>query len=155
MGAAAVIVRRARPTDHDELVRLSELIHAESRYAYLPLNPEKVDALVASCAAGEHRRVAFVATDGGQAVGAVGGCVHEAMFSRALVGAEFYVYVAPAHRGSSAAMKLITLFVAWARSMGVAELVMGVTAGINNDAACKLYRHLGFEPAGELFVKRF
>ena len=64
------------------------------------------------------------------------------------------VYVAPEHRGSSAAVRLLRGFVEWAEAKDVLELRLGVSTGVNPERTGKLYEKLGFANIGGIFTKR-
>ena len=84
---------------------------------------------------------------GGKVVGVMAGVVYQPTFSRDLMAADLALYVHPDYRGF-VAVRLVTAFITWAKSRGAKLISVGVTAGIDNDAAVKLYEILGFKKTG-------
>ena len=63
-----------------------------------------------------------------------------------------FFYVAPEHRGSEAAVKLLHGFRRWARNRGAARLYVGVTSGIDPARTDRLLKRLGFRLRGGNYV---
>ena len=54
----------------------------------------------------------------------------------------------PEYRGGIAAVRLVAAYVQWARKGGAKIITVGVTAGIDNDAAIAFYKAMGFHESG-------
>ena len=83
-----------------------------------------------------HERVTFLARDGAQAVGLVGGYREER--SVHLVS----MWVAPTHRRRGIGRDLVTAVLEWADAAGALSVSLWVTRA--NDAAHELYESMGF-----------
>jgi len=84
----------------------------------------------------------------GKIVGVMAGTLVQPAFSLDLMACDFLLYVLPQHRGGAAAARLVKAYVQWARRNGAKIITVGVTAGINNDAAIAFYRAMGFRESG-------
>lgn len=68
--------------------------------------------------------------------------------TEATVAEVFQMWVEPASRGSGAGRALLAAAVAWAQSVGVRGVRLGVTTG--DSPATRLYTAQGFRPVGDL-----
>ena len=87
-------------------------------------------------------------TDDGEPVGMLAGSITPYFFSKGSVASDFVWYVMPKHRGSRAAIKMLKMFVDWAREKGAMELYMGVTTNIAPERTGELLKRRGFETVG-------
>lgn len=95
----------------------------------------------------------FVAEKDGRLIGMVGGIVIEHYFSSAKFSMDFVVYVAPAERGSSVAVRLITAYEAWALERGAEEIGLGVSTGVEQERTVNMYERLGYKVASYTMIK--
>jgi GNAT superfamily N-acetyltransferase len=148
-------VRRALGSDFATLVTMGEGMHAESlRFAALGYSYEKCHVLLAGLALSPHGLV-LVAEQDGEIVGMLLGMAVPHFFSDDLTASELVVYVVPHARGGSAAVKMVRYFENWARELGVADIVLGVSTEVQADRTAELYQRLGYQPSGHTLVKRF
>lgn len=89
------------------------------------------------------RSVAYLAMDGPEACGLVGGYLDADDPTRATL---VSMWVAPEYRAYGVGRQLVEAVVAWARSQGVRRLYLVVTS--INDRAIAFYDRLGFVPTG-------
>jgi GNAT superfamily N-acetyltransferase len=145
----------ARFASVDDVPRILEILakmHAESRYAEWPIDPDKLQQLVHGLI--DHEDGAcLVAQDSGEIIGVMLGLVTEFFFSRERMATELLLYVVPGKRGSWAAVRLAHRFIEWAGATDAVEIQAGVSAGIANKDAERFYSSLGFASLGLSFSK--
>lgn len=144
-----------RPATHDDiptLVTLAERMHAESRYAAMSFDVDKMARTFAALIDGAG--CLLVAEHDGEVVGGLAGWCAEHFFSREKVAGDYGVFVPPERRGGLVAARLLRAFVAWAREQGVADrwIQPGITTGVHQQATEQLYRAIGFVPVGTVFA---
>ena len=149
------MIRPATLIDVPRMVALAAAMHAESRYADLPWDGDKLRRLIEQLI-DIPDGLALVAVQGGEVVGGFIGMVYEQFFSPAKVASDFGLYVSPDRRGGLHAARLLKAYVAWARSRGVPDrwIQAGVTTGVNVETSSKLFAACGFAPVGNLFQFR-
>lgn len=89
-------------------------------------------------------RAMFLAFDGKECIGLVGGFTDDLGADRQLVS----MWVAPAYRGTGVAADLVDAVLAWAVDGGAKTVGLWVTRG--NDRARRLYERLGFVVTGDV-----
>ncbi|WP_158785146.1 GNAT family N-acetyltransferase [Pantoea sp. BAV 3049] len=146
------MIRNATRDDIPALIELGTLMFMESRYASSPFVPEKCAQLARELIDAPAGCV-LVAEEGGKVVGWLGGGIGEQWFSHALQAFEYGVFIAPAHRGSSAAYRLVKTFTDWARDNGASVINMGITTGVHEERTGDLYARLGFTRTGLLYSR--
>lgn len=77
------------------------------------------------------------------------------IFSSVMMASDLGLYVYPEHRGTKAAYLLMKEFESWAKAQNCRYAVLGVTAGINNDAALGFYKKMGYSDLGKTVRKEF
>lgn len=146
--------------DIPAVVAMGRAMHAESpRYARLSFSAEKVEALLRRMIGGtlvtEPPGGAFVAERKGVLVGMIGGYLTEPFFSEDKIASDYALYITPAERRKGGiAAGLIRAFERWAIDSGAVDIMPGVSTMIDAEATTKLYRKLGYEPYGNLLIKR-
>ncbi|HEY4117563.1 MAG TPA: GNAT family N-acetyltransferase [Byssovorax sp.] len=139
--------------DVHAVVALARRMHAEGAYAFLPFDATKVAAsVVASAALAD--RYAAIAVRGGVIVGFLGGALTTYPFCNERLAHDVGFYVAPEARASSAAVRLIQAFRAWAVEQGAREVSLGVSSGVEVDRIERLYTRLGFRRMGGVYRER-
>ncbi len=151
--AASVRIRLAGPEDSSTVLALGERMYAESRFACYPMNRAKTSAaiemLISNASAGcvllaEHARHG--------AIGMLAGYVTDYFFADVRVAQDKWFYVLPAHRGSSAALKLMIAFRRWAENRQASELCIAMSVDIEQERFARFMRHLSFRSCGSNFV---
>jgi len=132
--------------DIDEVVELAAVMYRESvNYRRLEFSPERVREMVVMVM---QNGFAVVAVKDGRIIGLMAGSLVQPAFSRDLMACDFLLYILPQHRGGTAANRLVNAYVRWARQCGAKMITVGVTAGIDNDAAIAFYKAMGFRASG-------
>lgn len=139
------MIRRATALDVDELVYLAKRMHAESIYSSVTFSPDRMAESALACINSPHG-IALIA-DGGFVLGGV----VQPCYSLEWEAFEFGVYVEPDRRGSTLGARLIAAYVQRARELGAMRVTAGVTAGIANASAVRLYERMGFARIGDNF----
>lgn len=144
------MIRPARSADIPEIIRLSEIMHQESRYRTLPYNGVKFAALLRQLIDSPAGMVA-VAEKNGDIVGAIAGMVTDHYFADATISYELGLYVEKAHRGTMAGYRLAKEYIDWAKEKGADQIDMGITTGIDEERTGQLYERLGLQHVGIVF----
>lgn len=140
------MIRPMVEDDIDEVVELAAVMYRESvNYRRLEFSPERVREMVVMVM---QNGFAVVAVKDGRIIGLMAGSLVQPAFSRDLMACDFLLYILPQHRGGTAAIRLINAYVRWARQGGAKMITVGVTAGIDNDAAIAFYKAMGFRASG-------
>jgi GNAT superfamily N-acetyltransferase len=146
-------IRTLEVEDLDACIRIGSMMHAESVYHVHPFSDDRLRFLAHMCFT-DPNYVCLVAERDDEIVGLMVGISGQNFFAETRYAADLALYVAPKHRGSTAAIRLVIEFTKWAQSLGCNELRCGVTTGINDEVAIKLYKRFGFEYGGSLYVKQ-
>lgn len=149
-----MIVRSARHGDMDRLVELGKQMHAEGAYASLPFDEAKVREQIADYLEHPEGRCLLVAEGADGVAGMLAGFVDEYYFCHETVACDLVLYVERAHRGSSAAVRLIRAFRAWAREQGARDLCLAVSSGEDIERTGRLYERLGLQCVGGVYRQR-
>lgn len=144
------MIRRVNPDDVEVYreVRLRALQDSPSAFAStyeaeLAEPDEHWADRVARAATGNERAM-FLAYDGAECVG-LAGCVEDQQGAdRQLVS----MWVAPSHRGSGVAGRLVDAVLAWAADVGAGQIALWVTR--SNDRARRFYERAGFVATGDV-----
>lgn len=144
------VIRRITVDDVDTYreVRLRALQDSPSAFgstydAERARTPEQWAERVALAASGTGRAI-FLAFDDAVCVG-LAGCVEDDLGAdRQLVS----MWVAPSHRGTGVAQRLVDAVLAWAESCGASRVGLWVTRG--NDRARRCYERAGFSATGDV-----
>lgn len=139
--------------DVDDIMSLGVRMHQESRFRIYPMHLAKVRASIeklinnplAGC-------VLLARNETGTAVGMLAGYVVDYFFSNALVAQDSYFFVAPEHRGSSAALKLLIAFRRWAENRNASELCINMSVDVDQERFNRFMAHLGFRNCGSNFT---
>jgi hypothetical protein len=141
-------IRDVTEEDTPRLVELGRMIHFESRYAAFNFNPEKFAARVRHAAG---QQLAFVAEASGDIVGFFLGVVDTHFFGDDKVSYDMVTFVLPDRRGS-AGVSLIREYIRRARALGVSDIHIGTSTGVNTVRMSALYRKLGFRSVGGIYA---
>lgn len=143
-----VTIRTAVEADIPTILTLGRLMHAESRYGRFDFSPVKCDALV--------RRVipqglTFVAEERDAIVGVFIGTVFEQMFGADLASCDIITYVPPERRGRIGLL-LTKEYIRRAKALGVLDIRIGVSTGIDPERTGRFYEKLGFSHVGGVYA---
>ena len=140
------MIRPMTGDDVDEVVELAAVMYRESaNYRRMEFSPERVREMAGMVM---QSGFAMVAIKDGRMIGLMAGSLVQPVFSRDLMACDFLLYVLPQHRGGTAAIRLVNAYVQWAKQDGAKLITVGVTAGIDNDAAIAFYTAMGFRTSG-------
>lgn len=145
------MIRQATHDDIGMLLGFAEAMHAASpRYRRLKFSPEKMEQtlLVLLDSAAGFLRIAVA--DDGRCVGVMAGVVAEHWLSTDSVATDLALFVTPDARGAGAADALVQAFKMWASECGAVWPQVGVSAGIADAEAVRLYERNGFKQCGVL-----
>lgn len=143
------MIRAATPADAPAVYRLSQELHARSRYAHIPPCEQKVKRLIAMII-GSPTQFCWVSERGGEIEGMLLAAVDEILFSRKKEAHDLWFYVREAARGDGA--KLARKFVKWAKQQKVVLYGLSMSSGIGDmDRTARLFSRLGLEKHGEIY----
>lgn len=148
----ALEVKALRVVEMATLMGLAKSMHGESLFCSFPFDEERVFKLMhrfichpAGCSIGVY--------DDDRLVGAAFGEVVEDFWCGVPIGTDHALYVEPGARQGRVGIKLLRAFEDWCFAHG-AEIVRPVVfAGINNERAGMLFKALGYEQAGGIYMK--
>ncbi len=123
-------------------------MHAEGAFCAVALDEDKVRDTIGMCIA---RGFACVNEGRAGVDGVLLGRVAEFWYSRATCAADLAFYVRPDRRGSIAAVRLIQAFVAWAREVGAAKVMIAQSSGVRVEETTHLLTGMGFAYRGGVF----
>ena len=145
------MIRRANPTDIPELLALGRKMHAESWYAYLPYDDDKIATVLENTM--QHGFVAVTETDG-QIVGGIAGAISAFWFCRDLMAHDLALFVEPTRRGGIAAARLVQAFIGWAHDHGAREISLAVSTGVRVVETGELFQAMGLRHVGGIYKAR-
>lgn len=129
-------------------------MHQESWFRDFDFDVNKALSIWDRKVAQPDRWCLFVAEENDKIIGVFAGFANEHFFGNDLVSGDLILYVDPEHRGGTAAPRLIQAYEKWARSIGVKEIHIGVSTGVNVERTARLFEKLGFGNRAYLFRKR-
>jgi len=139
----------AKTEDIPRLVDLGRAMHAESRFAMIPFDDEKVHSLFANLISGTG--IVFVYKRESEIVGFGLFSTGEIFFGRALLAFELGVFILPEYRGGMGAVRIIGAARQWAIERGAVMLDLGITTGVTEDRSGQFYQSMGAQRVGALF----
>lgn len=151
-----VIERPQDMSDINEMVELGAMMAEEGAYHALQYSRDKTRLLGARILndVKEEEFFAHVARIDGLIRAMMIAQLMPFYFSDQLIAQDLLLYVHPDFRGGTSAPRLLKNYIRWAKARGAAELCLGVTAGIANETAGRLYRANGFEHVGHIYKMR-
>lgn len=141
-------MRRATFSDVPRLAELCAAMHAESRYECFRINPRKIETALNIMIAAP---AAIVLVDGDPAHAMLLGYAAPFWWGDDLESLDMLLYVAPERRGGMSAPKLIRGYVKAAQEMGVADIKIGTSTGIESERTLRLFERMGFQNMGAGF----
>lgn len=145
-------IRPYKSSDLPALLKLGRAMHEEApHYRHLPFSEAKaIEAIDRTAAFG----AVFVATDGENTIGMIGGLVSEHFFTEYKTAYAICHYVDKEHRGSSAGVKLVINFEDWAfKSAQANATVLSPSTGINTDVVVSIYERMGYRMISHSLMK--
>jgi len=144
-------IRKAGALDISPLIFFLLNMHKETEIKVAPIDSEKVVSEISNVI---HRGVAFVAvTEDNNLAGSIGGGTGFDWWSTQPFLADNWFYVAPEHRKSSIAIRLVKKFIETGKEANVPVRLGHIFSG-DLDRKDKFYEHLGFIKAGTVFVEK-
>lgn len=147
-------VRKATHEDISTILEMGRDMHAESpRFRDLHYSEQKVADRAHHLVIGFEGGL-LVAEIEGKIVGMLAFFVGEHFFGRDKFAADMCVYVKPEHRGSTVFFRLVGAFEAWATALGVKELILGTSTGVNTDLTVRALQKVGYVPFSTGLLKK-
>lgn len=147
-------VRRAAVGDIPQMVMIGRRFIEESGYPKYGVhgNPARLHASLSN-AIDDPSSAVFVAAQGEKIVGVAQAVKYTNYFSDAPMGIELFWWVAPEHRGGSAAVRLMDAMERWADDEHCVAFAMVDITHINS-AAPRIYERRGYELCERTWIKR-
>jgi len=137
-------VERLRDT-----IKLGMAMQQEGDYNKVPFDIERAAQSTVSFIINNKNGFGVLAyTDEGEPIGMIAGSITPYFFGKGTVASDFVWYVLPEHRGSRTAVKMLKMFVDWAREQGALELYMGVSTNVAPERTGDVLKRYGFEHVG-------
>lgn len=145
-------------TSESDLPGIVQLAHEESRFGFIPFNPNKVRKIARAAFKNKKRHTVMIANRHGQAVG-FGYCsvgeyhigsnvllttIHNLNVSRT---------VRASLSGGKIAIGLFRSVETWSQARGAKEILFHVTSDVNLAQAHKLAKRIGYKFVGGSYVK--
>ncbi len=144
------MIREMVASDIPVMTELGARMHLESSYRDFNYSAEKCFKL-GHAIVNSNEYCGFVSEVDGEIQGMFIGVMFEHYFSDATLSTDLLLYVSPDKRGGMTAVRLIKRYIEWAKSLGVDDIRLGETAGIDSDTVNKLYTRLGFAICGSIY----
>ena len=149
IGSASLKIRLAQSeTDISRVIEMAVRAFDESSYNGLSYDRNKCLEIGRKALSANSRYAVLLAERENALLGFLVGVIGEHFFSRSLGATVMTWYVAPEHRGSIAAIKLLHAFRNWAKARGAVHLGVHVTSGVHMARSHRLLRRLGFSATG-------
>jgi len=140
----------ATAADVENIYTLGKEMHSESEFAEMDWDPEKVRGWLHGNVKNPDRLV-LCAYDESKLVGMYVAGISQFYFGRSTLSQDFLWYVDKDYRGTRAGIKLLKMYIAWAKSRKVNRIQAGVSTGITMDRTGDLLVKMGFEKIGGLY----
>lgn len=142
-------IRQATLDDLPALINLGELMHAESpRFSAITFSPARLGHTLAALVQSPMGFVWVTESDAGEVVGGMVATAFQHWASYDLMTTDLALFLAPEHRGSTAAARLARKYHQWARDLGAKLIQQGVTTGVHTDQTVQLLERLGMKRCG-------
>lgn len=149
-----MILRSPKYEDVGQLIEMGARMHAESAYAFLPYDREKVRRLIVSCIEDPETQCGLVAEEGHVLVGMIAGYLTDYFFCDEKIACDMLLFIDQRYRGGFTAVRLIRGFEQWAVAHDARELCLGVSTNINIESTGKFYERMGFTHVGGVYKRR-
>tara|TARA_R100001460_G_scaffold74795_1_gene115919 strand:+ start:298 stop:747 length:450 start_codon:yes stop_codon:yes gene_type:complete len=138
------MIRNMTEEDVDFCIELGKSMHEESYFRQFDYNFDKLKVFVTNLVNTPEQSCALVAIKEGQIIGFFLGISNEHWFGTDKMSCDLACYIIPSERGSMTATKLIKQYEKWAKEIGVKEMLIGVSTGVNSDRTASLFERLGY-----------
>lgn len=146
-------IRPATAADLDAMVALAESMHMESpRFRGFRFLPARLRATLESLLDKPHGCL-LVVEQNGEIVGAFAGLVVPHFSLDVLQACDLGLFMAPQHRGGTAAVRLVNAYLKWAKDIG-AEASIGINTGVQPHRTERLLASMGAEQTGTTWTWR-
>lgn len=144
-------IRRATLADLPDILALGQKMHAESWYAYLPYDEDKIRATLELVL-----RDGFLAVYevDGVLAGGMAGILCEFWFCREQMATDLALFIEPGRRGGIAAARLVQAFIVWARQAGAQEVSLAVSTGVRVRETGELFEAMHLRHVGGVYKAR-
>ena len=140
------MIRAATLDDLPALLHLGALMHAESpRFSRLRFDAGRLEDTLRLAI--EHG-FARVAIQGETMIGGMAALASPHWFSPDVVACDLALFMAPEHRGSIAAARLLKSYAQWSREQAAQWTVFNILSGVNEEQTVALCERLGWRRAG-------
>lgn len=148
-------VRAARPGDAQAIAGLAEAMFRLGRFHSMPLNRNKVGAVIRHATEAPDYMLAVAESTGGELAGLHLAHATAYYFSDEYMAESIAYFVLPRFRGTSAAMRLLAYWWRWAEQRGAREAVLGTgpSEGITLAGTDRFLRRAGMHQIGGLYAR--
>lgn len=144
------IIRNATVEDINTCLELATEMHQESRFSKFSLNLNKL-SLFMDYLIKDDSGIVLVAIKDDEIVGGFMGLTVEHWFGNSLASYDTALFVKKSERGGSLGYLLIKEYIRIAKEMGVEEICIGNSTGVDFEKVEKLYMTCGFSRVGGTF----
>lgn len=146
--ASISITRVTTPDQVAALLPLGQRAHTESAFRSIPLDLEKRRAFALRAIQLPHEHLILSANRDDNPVGYLIAANSGFFFAQTSAVSVTTIYVTPEHRGSSAALKLLSAVRKWAQEREAQHVFLHVTSGVRPVQTDRALRKLGFSFLG-------
>ena len=147
-------IRPIERNDIDRCIQIGRDMHEESRYSSLEYKPTKILQLIEATFSMPESYCLFVAEQEGEIIGLLVGFCVEYWFGTDKQTSDLAIYVAPEKRGTTTAPRLIRAYEKWASNLGVNEITVSTSTGVETERTIGLFQRLGYQPTAYAYSKR-
>jgi GNAT superfamily N-acetyltransferase len=149
-----IAIRALQSGEEPDLIALARAMQEESPvYRPYPFSADRLMTWVNLCLTDADWLCLMAWNEDGQAIGFIAVGSIPMMFSTARTVDDLGIYVIPAWRGTTTALRLVRQMEGWASNKGQV-IRLGVTTGTNKDQTVKFLERLGYMPTGILLTKQ-
>jgi GNAT superfamily N-acetyltransferase len=152
-----MLVRFMEERDIPAMITLGSVMHREApEYADFQFDGGKLERLAWACLSERHWCAIVAETEVNgetRVVGFLVAAAIETFFGPDRFTEDLAFYVMPGFRGTSAAIRMLTLLEAWSEMVESKRIRIGVTTGINGDVAGRFLLRMGYADGGALYSK--
>lgn len=132
------------------MVEMAEAMHAESRYRQFQISPSKIEQFFRNIIDEKY----FVVLVDGEPVHAMFvGCVQPFWWGDDLESFDLLLFVMPEKRGKGfSAARLVNGYLQIAGQMGVSDVKLGTSTGVDPERTERFFERLGFQPMSRGFA---
>jgi len=150
----ALKIRQGDVDDILQLVELGKQMHDEApSFNQMDYDPKKLLSLGVMLS--EQGGMFVAEKEDSEIIGMFLGVIVPHFFGNDLMANDLCMFVKKAHRGSTAAPRMIKAFEQWAFANGAKVLRFGVSTGVEAERTLKLYQKLGYTQTGYLIDKYY